>query len=124
MVIGDSSTLIHLSAIGRFALLRDLYGRLTATPAVWSEVIDHGKDRTGVADLEAAREHEWLEVRWSSRRSSIRFSVCSTSPTWPPSASAPNLLLRRGSRRYRYMDGHGSGEEGSDSERGREAPFA
>jgi len=63
MVIGDSSTLIHLSAIGRFALLKDLYGRLTVTPAVWREVVDQGKGRTGVADLEAAREHGWLEVR-------------------------------------------------------------
>jgi hypothetical protein len=35
MVIVDSSSLIHLSAIGRFALLKDLYGQLTVTPAVW-----------------------------------------------------------------------------------------
>jgi predicted nucleic acid-binding protein len=63
MVIVDSSTLIHLSAIGRFALLKDLYGQLTVTPAVWREVVDQGGDRTGVADLEAARQHGWLEVR-------------------------------------------------------------
>jgi predicted nucleic acid-binding protein len=63
MVIVDSSTLIHLSAIGRFALLNDLYGSLTVTPAVWREVVDQGKDRTGVADLEAARQQGWLEVR-------------------------------------------------------------
>jgi predicted nucleic acid-binding protein len=63
MVIVDSSTLIHLSAIGRFALLNDLYGSLTVTPAVWREVVDQGKDRTGVADLEAARQRGWLEVR-------------------------------------------------------------
>jgi predicted nucleic acid-binding protein len=63
MVIVDSSSLIHLSAIGRFALLKDLYGQLTVTPAVWREVVDQGKDRTGVAELEAARQHGWLEVR-------------------------------------------------------------
>ena len=45
-VIVDSSTLIHLSAIGRFALLKDLYGQLTVTPAVWREVVEQGKDRT------------------------------------------------------------------------------
>jgi predicted nucleic acid-binding protein len=56
MVIVDSSTLIHLSAIGRFALLQDLPGSLTVTPAVWWEVVEQGKDRTGVADLEAAGE--------------------------------------------------------------------
>jgi predicted nucleic acid-binding protein len=63
MVIVDSSSLIHLSAIGRFALLKDLYGQLTVTPAVWREVVDQGKGRTGVADLEAARQQGWLEVR-------------------------------------------------------------
>jgi predicted nucleic acid-binding protein len=39
MVIVDSSTLIDLSAIGRFALLKDFYGQLTVTPAVWREVV-------------------------------------------------------------------------------------
>jgi predicted nucleic acid-binding protein len=63
MVIVDSSTLIHLSAIGRFALLKDLYGQLTVTPAVWREVVDQGKNRTGVGDLEDARHEGWLEVR-------------------------------------------------------------
>jgi predicted nucleic acid-binding protein len=62
-VIVDSSTLIHLSAIGRFALLKDLYGNLTVTPAVWREVVGLGNDRAGVADLEAARQNGWLEVR-------------------------------------------------------------
>jgi predicted nucleic acid-binding protein len=47
--------LIHLSAIGRFALLKDLYGQLTVTPAVWREVVEQGKNRTGVAELEDAR---------------------------------------------------------------------
>jgi predicted nucleic acid-binding protein len=63
MVVVDSSTLIHLSAIGRFALLKDLYGKLTVPPAVWREVVERGRDRTGVAELEAARREEWLEVQ-------------------------------------------------------------
>jgi uncharacterized protein len=63
MVIVDSSTLIHLAAIGRFALLKEIYGQLTVSPAVWREVVDQGEDRAGVADLEAARQHGWLEVR-------------------------------------------------------------
>jgi len=63
MVIVDSSALIHLSAIARFTLLKELYGQLTVTPAVWREVAEQGKDRTGVPDLEAARLQGWLEVR-------------------------------------------------------------
>jgi len=39
MVICDSSTLIHLSAIGRLHLLKDFYGRLTLPSAVWREVV-------------------------------------------------------------------------------------
>ena len=44
-------------------MLKELYGQLTVTPAVWREVVEQGKDRTGVADLEAARLQGWLEVR-------------------------------------------------------------
>ncbi|HZF13631.1 MAG TPA: DUF3368 domain-containing protein [Thermoanaerobaculia bacterium] len=62
MVIVDSSTLIHLSAIGRLTLLKDLYGKLTVPPAVWSEVVEQGKNRTGVAELQAALCEEWLEI--------------------------------------------------------------
>jgi uncharacterized protein len=62
MVIVDSSTLIHLSAIGRLSLLKDLYGHLTVTGAVWREVVDQGKGRPGVAELETARQEGWVEV--------------------------------------------------------------
>lgn len=63
MVVVDSSTLIHLSAIGRLPLLKDLYGKLTVPPGVWREVVEQGRERSGVAELEAARREEWLEVR-------------------------------------------------------------
>jgi len=72
MVIVDSSTLIHLSAIGRFALLKDLYGKLTVTPGVWREVVDQGKDRTAVADLVAARQEGWLEVQTPANQPLLR----------------------------------------------------
>ena len=72
-VIVDSSTLIHLSAIGRFALLKDLYGQLTVTPAVWREVVEQGKDRTrhelgeGEAEVIAlAIEHQVVSRSWTS----------------------------------------------------------
>jgi predicted nucleic acid-binding protein len=63
MVVVDSSTLIHLSAIGRLALLKELYGKLTVPPAVWREVVEQGRERVGVAELEAARRESWLEIR-------------------------------------------------------------
>jgi predicted nucleic acid-binding protein len=39
MVICDSSSLIHLSAIGRLGLLKDFHGALTIPQAVWQEVV-------------------------------------------------------------------------------------
>lgn len=63
MVVADSSTLIHLSAIGRCALLKDLFGTLTVPPAVWREVVEQGRDRAGVGEIEAAHREGWLEIR-------------------------------------------------------------
>jgi predicted nucleic acid-binding protein len=72
MVIVDSSTLIHLSAIRQLTLLKDLYGQLTVTPAVWREVVDQGEGRAGAAALEAARRQGWLEVRTPANQSLVR----------------------------------------------------
>jgi predicted nucleic acid-binding protein len=63
MVVVDSSTLIHLSAIGRCVLLKELFGTLTLPPAVWREVVEQGRDRAGVGELEAAYREGWLEIR-------------------------------------------------------------
>jgi len=63
MVICDSSTLIHLSAIGRLHLLRDLYHRLTVPPAVWREVVEQGSGRPEIVEIEAARREGWIDVQ-------------------------------------------------------------
>lgn len=66
MVICDSSTLIHLSAIGRLTLLRDLYGSLIVPAAVWREVVEEGKGRPGVIEVREARLAGWIAVRSAS----------------------------------------------------------
>jgi len=71
-VVGDSSTLIHLSAIGRLALLRELFGELTIPPAVWREVVEQGKGRAGVDDVEAARRAGWIHVETVSNELLLR----------------------------------------------------
>lgn len=63
MVICDSSTLIHLSAIGRLDLLREFFGRLTVPTAVWREVVEQGSGRPGVAEVETAFREGWIEVK-------------------------------------------------------------
>ncbi|HTG35314.1 MAG TPA: DUF3368 domain-containing protein [Thermoanaerobaculia bacterium] len=63
MVICDSSSLIHLSAIGRLGLLKDFYGTLAIPHAVWQEVVQQGLGRRGVQEVETALREGWIEVR-------------------------------------------------------------
>lgn len=62
LVISDSSTLIHLAAIGRLALLREFYEKITIASAVWREVVAEGKGRAGAVQVEKARQAGWIEV--------------------------------------------------------------
>ena len=62
LVISDTSTLIHLAAIGRLALLRDLYQKITVPSAVWKEVVEGGKGRVGTVEIEAARQTGWIAI--------------------------------------------------------------
>ncbi len=45
LVISDSSTLIHLAAIGQLGLLKEFYGRIAIPPAVWREVVEQAGSR-------------------------------------------------------------------------------
>jgi len=41
-IVADSSTLIHLSKIGRFHPLRDLYKKISIPRGVYTEVVEKG----------------------------------------------------------------------------------
>jgi hypothetical protein len=62
LIISDTSALIHLAAIGRLTLLRELYQRISVPPAVWKEAVDEGKGKAGTAEIESARQLGWIEV--------------------------------------------------------------
>ncbi len=62
LVLSDSSTLIHLAAIGRLSLLKEFYQTITIPSAVWQEVVEDGKNRAGAREIEAARQAAWIEV--------------------------------------------------------------
>jgi predicted nucleic acid-binding protein len=72
MVICDSSSLIHLSAIGRLGLLKDFYGTLAIPQAVWQEVVQQGLGRPGVQEVETALREGWIEVRAVSNEPLLR----------------------------------------------------
>lgn len=61
-VISDSSTLIHLAAIGRLELLREFFRDITIPPAVWQEVVEEGKGRSGALEVKNALESGWIEI--------------------------------------------------------------
>jgi predicted nucleic acid-binding protein len=62
LVVCDSSTLIHLTGIGRLALLKAFYEQITVPPAVWNEVVEQGAGRAGATEVAEAREAGWIDV--------------------------------------------------------------
>lgn len=62
LVISDSSTLIHLSRIGKIDLLRTFFGEIVIPPAVWREVVEQGEDRSGAEAVKQAREAGWVTL--------------------------------------------------------------
>ena len=54
--------MIHLSAIGRLALLRKFYERIAVPTAVWREVVEQGGCRAGAVEVEQARQEGWIKV--------------------------------------------------------------
>jgi predicted nucleic acid-binding protein len=72
--VADSSIIIHLAAIGKLDLLRQLYNSLLIPPAVWDEVVVQGQGRSGEAELRQAVSDGWIAV---------------TAP--PPSLQAPTI---------------------------------
>lgn len=61
LVIADASPLIGLAGIDAFDLLREFFGRVTVTEAVYAEVLA-GVDLPGAAELAGAVEAGWVDV--------------------------------------------------------------
>jgi predicted nucleic acid-binding protein len=69
IVIIDSSVLIGLGAIGRLALLHDLFGEVVIPQAVADEVIDYGRDPdTSHQVAEAA----WIQIVEAENELAVR----------------------------------------------------
>ena len=62
LVICDSSTLIHLTSIGRLALRQTFYERITIRPAVWNEVLEQGAGRVGAREVAEAHQAGWIDL--------------------------------------------------------------
>ncbi|MFQ5873489.1 MAG: DUF3368 domain-containing protein [Dehalococcoidia bacterium] len=71
-ILSDSSTLIHLAAIGRLTLLKEFYGKISIPPAVWREVVEEGKGRAGAVEVREAHQAGWLEIVSPGNASLVR----------------------------------------------------
>jgi predicted nucleic acid-binding protein len=58
--VGDSSPLILFAGIGRFELLREVFGEIVVPPAVWDEVVVYGAGRPGMAEVQSA---SWVRLQ-------------------------------------------------------------
>jgi predicted nucleic acid-binding protein len=70
--ISDSPTLIHLAGIGRLKLLKEFYGKILITPAVWDEVVVAGQGRVGADEVNGARNAGWIEIIAPTNESVVR----------------------------------------------------
>ena len=63
-VVCNSTPLIGLATIGRFDLLRSIFGRIVIAPAVWTETVTQGRIEGGARrEVEAADWIDRVEVR-------------------------------------------------------------
>ncbi|MBL7164416.1 MAG: DUF3368 domain-containing protein [Anaerolineales bacterium] len=71
-VISDSSTLIHLTAIGKLDLLREFYDNIILPTAVWQEVVIEGEKRSGAVEVQQAHDSGWIEILEPSDQTLLR----------------------------------------------------
>ncbi len=68
MIVANSTPLIELAKIGRFNLLRQVYGRLAVPQEVWDEVVVQGAGQAGAAEAQNA---DWIDVLAVSNPTSV-----------------------------------------------------
>jgi len=91
-VVADSSSFIHLAAIGRTELMRELYGRVLVPSAVWQEVVVAGQGRPGEVDLRRALSEGWVSIE--TPPPGLNLSA-STAPLHPGEIEAIRLAMSK-----------------------------
>lgn len=69
-VVSNSTPLIALARIRRFQLLRELFGEINIPLAVYDEVVNAGKGRAGVIEVESA---DWIHCHQVSNSDLVAF---------------------------------------------------
>ena len=71
-VVADASVLIHLSRIGRFELLRQLYETIVIPKGVYTEVVEVGWSLPGSVETERGIKEGWIKVVSVGDRLAVR----------------------------------------------------
>jgi len=79
-VIADASILIHLSRIGRFHLLKNVYNQINITSSVFGEVVEKGWGLAGSIETERAVHESWIKVldvidKWKAREMAVTHGI-------------------------------------------------
>jgi hypothetical protein len=69
-VVSNSTPLIALARIRRFELLRELFGEINIPLAAYDEVVNAGKGRAGVIEVESA---DWIHYHQVSNGDLVAF---------------------------------------------------
>lgn len=75
-VVADASVLIHLSRIGRFHLLKNVYSEISITSSVFAEVVEKGWGLAGSIETERAVYEGWIKIvdvvdKWKARETAV-----------------------------------------------------
>jgi len=72
LVVADASVLIHLSRIGRFQLIKSLYGSAVISSGVYQEVVEKGWGLPGSLETEKAVNEGWIKVMSVMNKKKVR----------------------------------------------------
>ena len=71
IVVADSTVLIGLAKLGKLALLKEIFSKVSIPEEVFTEVVERGKDKPG---SKLIKESPWIEtkvVKLMTKRSAL-----------------------------------------------------
>ena len=71
-VIADASILIHLSAIGRFYLLKELFQEITIPEGVYTEVVIEGWGLSGSLETPEAIKNKFITINQAMDKEKVK----------------------------------------------------
>jgi len=69
ILVSDSGPLISLAKIGKFSLLKKIFGEVIIPEAVYQEVVEEGRGKAGEEEVRSAK---WIEVKKIENHLAVR----------------------------------------------------